>query len=112
MVVDLDDTSACLVDPQCWACETTTDLEVVTLGVLAGVYCLTLCGDCAAAGAFPTDSLTTFARLIRHCAHLDIDLDQMADALDAESSDDLPGCERSGDAASTNPGRTPSRPNH
>lgn len=91
MVVDLDDTSACPIDSRCWACETTTDLDVVTLPALAGlagVYCLTLCGDCVASGQFPTKWPATFERIKAHCAHLGIDLNHMAHvviAMDAEA---------------------------
>lgn len=85
MTLNLDDTSQCPTDNPCWSCGTAADLAVVTLGTSIGIYCLTLCGTCTAAGRFPTGWATTATLVMRHCSHLDIDLDQMAAALDAEA---------------------------
>jgi hypothetical protein len=85
MAIDLDNTTRCPITEQCESCHTTADLDVVTLGTTIGIYCLTVCGTCVAAARFPTGWATTAQLVLRHCAHLDIDLDQMADALAAES---------------------------
>lgn len=87
MSIDVDDVSGCPVAERCESCESTNDLDVVTLGTPIGVYCLTLCGGCVQAARFPEWAngwAATAALVLRHCAHLDIDLDQMAEALRAE----------------------------
>jgi hypothetical protein len=85
MVLDLDDRSRCPMARGCESCGQAEDLDVVTLGTTVGVYCLTLCGTCVAAGRFPTGWSATAELVLRHCEHLGLDLDQMAAVLAAEA---------------------------
>ena len=87
MAVDLDDTTACPVGQRCEHCATTAPLDVVTAECAMGVYCLTLCPACAQlpppepAGGWPGAA----RRVLAHCGHLGIDIDQMAGVLHDES---------------------------
>jgi hypothetical protein len=85
MATNLDDTSRCPVAMGCESCDEAEDLDVVTLGTPLGVYCLTLCGTCVAAGRFPTDLVSTAMLVVRHCEHLGLDLDHMAVVRAAEA---------------------------
>ncbi|MQA16123.1 MAG: hypothetical protein GEV09_18820 [Pseudonocardiaceae bacterium] len=84
--LDLDARDACPLAEHCENCRATGDLDVATATTAVGVYCLTLCADCAERGAVPDPDGWPGAasRVCTHCGHLGIDLDQMADALDAE----------------------------
>lgn len=87
--INVDDTTRCPIGPECGACERTDDLAVVTFSTPMGVFCGTLCAHCATLPPFrhvgQILAWPTVARLVAsHCAHLGIDLDQMADALEAE----------------------------
>jgi hypothetical protein len=91
MAVDLDDTTQCPTAERCESCDAATDLAVVTLDTPIGVYCLTACGTCVTEARFPTGWATTAALVLRHCGHLDIDLDQMADLRAGEFGADEGG---------------------
>lgn len=86
-MIDLDDTTRCPVLGHCEHCgRVVADLEVATLGTPMGVYCATLCADCAdpdrLGGPRPRLSWSEAAgRVWEHCGHLGIDLDQMRDLL-------------------------------
>jgi hypothetical protein len=84
MAIDLDDVSGCPVARRCESCGQAAEVDVVTLDTVVGVYCLTVCGTCVAAAEFPTDLHTTAMLVGRHCQHLGIDLDAMADARDTD----------------------------
>jgi len=81
--LDLDATDACPLDERCENCGASTDLDVATAGTPVGVYCLTLCGTCADADTVPEPGGWSRAvvRVLEHCEHLGIDLDQMAAQL-------------------------------
>lgn len=85
--LDVDDTTWCPLDGCCEACGgADPDLRVCTASVPLGVVCVTLCGKCAEAARVPAPSAWSRAarRVVRHCDHLGIRLDQMADALGAD----------------------------
>ncbi|SRR6266540_3181815 len=99
--IDLDDTIRCPILGHCEHCgRVVADLAVATLGTPLGVYCATLCDQCAepelqtTKGRTPGGLIGTrppmswgeaASRVGEHCEHLGIDLDQMADALKAEA---------------------------
>jgi hypothetical protein len=61
------------------------DLAVSTATTPLGVLCLTLCPPCAEFGEMPRVAVGTAARLVAHHAgHLGIDVDEMAQAMEAE----------------------------
>jgi hypothetical protein len=89
-VVDLDDTTHCPIAGRCEHCgRVAGELGVATLGTPLGVYCATLCEACADPGALgrpPPPQMSwgeAAQRVGEHCEHLGIDLDQMAEALQA-----------------------------
>jgi hypothetical protein len=71
---------------RCEACGTPSGLEVATYQTPVGAFCATVCDPCIdAAKAPPVRSwLAAFERVGAHCQHLGLDLDQMAEVLDAE----------------------------
>jgi hypothetical protein len=71
---------------RCEACGRGRDLEVATYQTPVGVFCATVCGPCVTAGKPPPIRSWGQAceRVGDHCQHLGIDLDQMADILQAE----------------------------
>jgi hypothetical protein len=79
--IDLDRTDGCPVGARCESCGTEAGslaVETASAGRL-GVMCLTLCRRCAAFDDQIPVSVSTAVRLVgQHCAHLGIDLDQMA----------------------------------
>jgi hypothetical protein len=55
------------------------DLYVVTADSgMAGVLCLTLCGECCTRPLPAFGVLDAVTRVLEHCEHLGIDVDQMA----------------------------------
>ena len=82
MPIDLDDTTRCPAEPCCETCGAVDDLDVGTADTPVGVLCLTLCGSCAEAGDLPRFPSWSAAvrRVLVHCEHLDVDLDQAARA--------------------------------
>jgi hypothetical protein len=86
MPVDLDDTTNCPLGHRCESCGSEReDLRVETATTDLGVLCLTLCPPCAASDVTPPVAIGTAVRLVhQHCAHLGIDVDQMAAVLDSE----------------------------
>jgi hypothetical protein len=83
-MIDLDDVMRCPLGVRCEACGAERDdLSVCTAWTPLGVLCLTMCPRCASASMAPPVAVGTAVRLVgQHCAHLGIDLDQMAAALD------------------------------
>jgi hypothetical protein len=82
--IDLDNTAGCPVGVRCESCGTEGGPLAVETASAArlGVMCLTLCRRCAAYDDQIPVSVSTAARLVgQHCAHLGIDLDQMAAAM-------------------------------
>jgi hypothetical protein len=71
---------------RCEACGATRALEVATYQTPVGVFCATVCTPCVDARKAPPvrSWLEAFERVGAHCKHLGIDLDQMADLLEAE----------------------------
>ncbi len=84
--VDLDDVSRCPRGARCESCGVERPgLRVSTAHTRLGVMCLTMCSRCAASDCSPPVSLRTAINLVgQHAAHLRIDVDQMAAAMDAE----------------------------
>lgn len=83
--VDLDNTAGCPVGVRCESCGTEGGPLAVETASAArlGVMCLTLCLRCADSDVTPPVTVSTAARLVgQHCAHLGIDLDEMAAALE------------------------------
>jgi hypothetical protein len=71
---------------RCEACGRGWGMEVATYQTPVGVFCATVCGPCVAAGNPPRIRSWGQAcqRVGAHCEHLGLDLDQMADLLEAE----------------------------
>ncbi len=82
--VDLDATGACPLAARCENCGRTEHLAVATAATPVGVNCLTLCAACADAGEAPEPGGVPRAvkRVLEHCGHLGVDIDQMAAELD------------------------------
>jgi hypothetical protein len=82
--VNLDDTSNCPLQEICIDCGKAGWLEVRTFSSMVGVFCLTMCDDCARPRR-PSFSVTTAVRRsLEHCGHLGIDADQMAALMEQE----------------------------
>ncbi|MQA63908.1 MAG: hypothetical protein GEU86_21135 [Actinophytocola sp.] len=80
-MIDLDDTTSCPLATRCASWRGCSDLRVCTLMTPIGVLCRTLCADCVNDKRAPRLSIRKVTELvIRHCEHLGIDLDEMADA--------------------------------
>jgi hypothetical protein len=71
---------------RCEVCGGTLGLEVATYQMLVGVFCATVCWWCLRVGNAPPVRSWAQAceRIADHCQHLGLDLDQMADLLEAE----------------------------
>jgi hypothetical protein len=83
--IDLNDTCGCPVAPSCLTCGSDDDLAVAVGQNPVGVFCCTLCDDCALNGRLPVLSVPAAVKLsIEHCAHLGVNADQMRDAMVAE----------------------------
>jgi hypothetical protein len=83
--IDLDNTARCPVGVRCESCGTGGGPLAVETASAArlGVMCLTLCRRCAAYDDQIPVSVSTAGRLVgQHCAHLGIDLDEMAAAME------------------------------
>lgn len=85
MAVDVDDVSACPLAARCEACGAAADLDAATVGTPVGVYCATLCGPCFDKGRGPRRLGwgATTERVLAHCGHLGIDVEQMTAATGA-----------------------------
>jgi hypothetical protein len=82
--VDLDDTRNCPLDEACTTCGSGEPLVVVTAESVVGVFCVSLCRACSADGLSPNLGVVrAVERVLAHCTHLDIDVDQMAAAMEA-----------------------------
>jgi hypothetical protein len=81
----------CPLAARCQACGTARDLDVATYQTPVGVCCATVCRACVAAGGPPP--IRSWGQACEwvgeHCHHLGIDLDQMAELLQAERQE---GC--------------------
>lgn len=86
--LDLDDTRGCPLAAGCETCGAVDDLALGTAETAVGVFCLTLCGSCAEAGDLPSSPSWTavVARVIEHCEHLGVTVDEAAAARRAECS--------------------------
>ena len=81
--VNVDDTSRCPVGHRCECCGAAgMKLIVTTATTPLGVLCLTTCPRCSRSTSALPVTVSTAARLVgQHCAHLGIDLDEMAAAM-------------------------------
>lgn len=86
--IDLDSTSGCPLGDRCASCDSTVDLQVVLATTAVGIYCLTLCWECEDAGKVPEVGSfpAAIGRVAAHCAHLGIDVDAMAAAIEREET--------------------------
>lgn len=84
----LDETDNCPVAEQCESCGSTLDLDVATADLPVGVFCVTLCENCAVTQLLPKIRNWSIAydRVCDHCIHLGIDMDEMARLIEAERS--------------------------
>jgi hypothetical protein len=84
--VNLDDTTNCPRGDEYCVCDATDDLAVAIFATSLGVFCDTLCGECAHAAKAPHIPSATMAifLVMTHCEHLGITIDEMATALNAE----------------------------
>jgi len=82
--IDLDDMSRCPVDEVCAACGAREDLAVSTLDTSLGVICQTVCDGCAADLKLLLSPAAAAGLVLGHCAHLGIDVDQMAEIRRAD----------------------------
>jgi len=88
-VADLDDISRCPQQDRCESCGNTEQLEPATLDTSLGVYCATLCIPCGENGKLPRLTLPgTALRVLDHCQHLGIDLDQATELREQERNDE------------------------
>lgn len=85
-MIDLDDTTRCPTDIRCASCRQRGDLTICTLATPIGVLCRSLCQDCIDDQSTPRLSLRQAVTLVmRHCKHLGIDLDEMAELTRLEA---------------------------
>lgn len=84
--IDLDATGGCPLAGRCGSWGGTANLAIATAAIPVGVYCLTLCEACAEVGAVPEPGGLPRAaqRVLEHCGHLGIDVDEMAAQLRRE----------------------------
>lgn len=87
--VDLDDNSNCPRADRCENCGTANQLQPATFDTTVGVLCTTLCISCGKAGLPPISIHAAARRVLGHCEHLGIDLDQAA-AMRAEERGEDP----------------------
>jgi len=82
----LGPSAACPRAGRCEACGATRHLEVAAYETPVGVFCATVCWRCLHIGNPPPVRSWGQAceRVGAHCQHLGIDLDQMADLLQAK----------------------------
>jgi hypothetical protein len=92
-MIRLDDTSRCPIAAACAMCAGTTGLAVATVETPVGVYCATLCGQCAEAERTvrPPSWGAAIDLVTAHCGHLGVDVDRMAALMDAERANDVGG---------------------
>jgi hypothetical protein len=86
ITIDLDNTTDC-PRSACEVCGWSWDVSTHTVGTRVGVACIRICDRCADPGGPPPfDSRDDAkARVLLHCEHLGITLDEMAAALAAET---------------------------
>lgn len=88
-MADLDDTSRCPQQDRCESCGNTEQIGVTTLDTSLGVYCVTICVPCINAGKLPRRTIhDTALRVLDHCQHLGIDLDEAAELRERERNDE------------------------
>lgn len=90
--INLDDTTHCPLDETCAHCGAARDLAVAAYDTSIGVFCQTMCGTCIDGGERDMQTpqygialRIVIERVISHCKHLGIDLDQMAAAMEEET---------------------------
>jgi len=84
-MIHLDDTSECPMAAECRCCGGMSELDVATLESTVGVFCLTICADCAQQGSVEKIGVVEAVTLVLgHCGHLGIDADQMEALMEAE----------------------------
>ena len=81
----MDDTSDCPRRECCEICSGTADAATVTIQHPGGICCISVCEACEVQDrpiAFGIHD--AFERVLEHCGHLGIDLDEMQDAIRQE----------------------------
>lgn len=89
--IDLHDTESCPVAGVCLGCgivecavsdPASSVMTVTTASSALGVFCVTLCPDCLRTGVGAMVGVVTAIEMVmRHCEHLGIDVDQMAEQM-------------------------------
>jgi hypothetical protein len=88
MTTRLDDVSNCPRATECASCGGDEQLDRATGQTPVGVFCLTLCIDCAETERLPVLGWrTAVERAGEHAAHLGIDVDEMGRLMAAEELD-------------------------
>jgi hypothetical protein len=91
--IDLHTTDDCPIDTRCANCAAVGDvgfLQITTATSVLGVHCVTLCLACMREGLLPPMApVHVVALCLAHCGHLDIDADEMADALAVEHAGEV-----------------------
>ena len=84
-MIDLDDTRNCPTMSVCEGCGMDNELDLGTVETPLGVACVTVCATCAREPADGWRWNINYAalRVRQHCLHLGVDLDQMAEAIEA-----------------------------
>ncbi|GAA2679499.1 MULTISPECIES: hypothetical protein [Actinosynnema] len=77
--VGLDRHDLCPDAECCECCGRTSMLRATTFGTSLGVFCASVCATCLVAGRSPRWGVTRVVeRVLDHCTHLGITVDQMA----------------------------------
>ena len=88
MTADLDDTTQCPVGERCENCSSPDKPAVSTAECAVGVYCLTLCPACEELPPPqpPGGWRGATERVLAHCEHLGIGIEEMSAIRDRELS--------------------------
>jgi hypothetical protein len=82
----LDHTGNCPIGGACETCGDDLDLHLATVTTPIGVYCVTMCQDCIGDAELPPMSWgRAVRRALKHCEHLGVTADRMADLMAAEA---------------------------
>lgn len=80
----LDDTSRCPQGKRCECCGCEEDLAIATAESQIGVHCVTVCEACEDRPLPRLNVNQTADRVLRHCEHTGLTLDDMATLMKAQ----------------------------